>query len=48
VTIGAKGLASGNVELKRRSDADPKRVELLPVAGAADALVQRVRAELGG
>jgi prolyl-tRNA synthetase len=47
VTIGAKALASGNVELKQRGDADPKRVELLPVAQAAETLVQRVRSELG-
>jgi prolyl-tRNA synthetase len=48
VTIGAKGLATGNVELKRRDDPDPKRVELLPVDRAAGVLVERVRAALGG
>jgi prolyl-tRNA synthetase len=57
VTVGAKGLATGNVELKRRDDPDPKRVELLPVGRgaaanenvrqAAGVLVERVRAALG-
>jgi prolyl-tRNA synthetase len=44
VTIGAKGLAGGNVELKARSEPDPKKAELLPVAEAASAIVSRVRA----
>jgi prolyl-tRNA synthetase len=47
VTIGSKGLATGNVELKDRSDSDPKRVELVPVPRAAEVLVERVRAALG-
>jgi prolyl-tRNA synthetase len=46
VTIGAKGLATGQVELKLRSDADPKKVELLPLGDAANVLAQRVRAAL--
>ena len=46
VTVGSKGLATGNVELKDRADADPKRVELVPVAGAAAVLIERVRAAL--
>jgi prolyl-tRNA synthetase len=46
VTIGAKGLATGQVELKLRSDADPKKVELLPMGDAANVLAQRVRAAL--
>jgi prolyl-tRNA synthetase len=46
VTIGAKGLATGMVELKLRSDADPKKVELLPAGDAANILAQRVRAAL--
>jgi prolyl-tRNA synthetase len=48
VTVGAKGLATGNVELKRRDDTDPKRVELLPVDRASDVLVDRVRTAMGG
>jgi prolyl-tRNA synthetase len=46
VTIGAKGLATGNVELKLRSDADPKKVEMVPVADAARVLAERVKAAL--
>jgi prolyl-tRNA synthetase len=46
VTIGAKGLATGQIELKLRSDADPKKVELLPAGDAANILAQRVRAAL--
>ncbi len=30
VTIGAKGLAAGHVELKARTEADPKKAELVP------------------
>ena len=43
VTIGAKGLAAGNVELKPRTEADPKKAELVPVADAARVLAERVR-----
>jgi prolyl-tRNA synthetase len=35
VTIGGKALAGGNVELKRRTESDTKKVELLPVREAA-------------
>ncbi|HEX4446009.1 MAG TPA: proline--tRNA ligase, partial [Polyangiaceae bacterium] len=42
VTLGAKGLASGNVELKARTEADPKKSELLPLAQAAQLIAQRV------
>src|SRR5260370_12574981 len=49
VTIGAKGLAAGKVELKARAEADPKRVELLPVGEAPAAVAARVpRAQRGG
>jgi prolyl-tRNA synthetase len=54
VTIGGKGLAAGNVELKVRADADPKPsggaaarvqgVELVPVAEAAKVVAARVAA----
>ncbi|HEY1694138.1 MAG TPA: proline--tRNA ligase [Polyangiaceae bacterium] len=47
VTIGAKALAAGNVELKPRSEADPKKAELVPVADAARVLAERVAAALG-
>jgi len=47
VTIGAKGLASGNVELKPRSERDPKKSELVPVADAARVVAERVRNALG-
>ncbi len=46
LTIGAKGLAAGNIELKARADADPKKVELLPVGQAAAVVADRVRAAL--
>jgi prolyl-tRNA synthetase len=46
VTIGAKGLAGGNVEVKPRSEADPKKAELVPVADAARVLAERVQAAL--
>jgi prolyl-tRNA synthetase len=47
VTIGAKSLASGNVELKARTEADPKKAELVPVDKAAEVLAARVRSGLG-
>ncbi|MGD0524132.1 MAG: proline--tRNA ligase [Polyangiaceae bacterium] len=46
VTIGAKALANGNVEVKPRTEADPKKAELVPVADAARVLIERVRAAL--
>jgi prolyl-tRNA synthetase len=47
VTVGGKGLASGNLELKPRSEPDPKKAELVPVADAARVIAERVRAALG-
>jgi prolyl-tRNA synthetase len=44
VTIGAKGLAAGHVELKARTEVDPKKAELVALAQAADVLAERVRA----
>jgi prolyl-tRNA synthetase len=44
VTVGAKALKTGNVEFKPRTEPDPKKAELLPVAGAVEALVARVKA----
>jgi len=46
VTIGAKALANGNVELKPRTEPNPKNAELVPVAEAARVLGERVRAAL--
>jgi len=46
VTVGAKALAAGCVELKVRGDRDPKHVELLPLAEAAGILADRVRSSL--
>jgi prolyl-tRNA synthetase len=44
ITIGAKSLANGNIELKPRSEPDPKKAELVPVADAARVIEERVRA----
>jgi prolyl-tRNA synthetase len=46
VTIGAKGLAGGRVELKPRSEPDPKKSELVPTADALNVIGERVRAAL--
>jgi prolyl-tRNA synthetase len=48
VTIGEKGLKNGQVELKPRSEPDPKKAELLPLADAAATVAARVRAALSG
>jgi prolyl-tRNA synthetase len=47
VTIGSKGLAGGNVELKARTEADPKKAELVPVGEAVRVIGDRVRAMRG-
>jgi prolyl-tRNA synthetase len=44
VTIGAKSLKNGSVELKPRTEKDPKKAELLPQASAASILSERLRA----
>jgi len=46
VTVGAKALKNGNVELKPRSEPDPKKAELVPLAAAVETLVARVKAAL--
>lgn len=43
VTIGAKALANGNIELKPRTEPDPKKAELIPLADAARVLAERVK-----
>lgn len=42
VTIGAKALANGNVELKPRAEPDPKKAELVPLADVARVLRERI------
>ena len=44
VTIGAKALANGNVELKPRAEPDPKKAELVPMTDIARVLVERATA----
>src|SRR5262249_34560547 len=44
VTIGAKALANGSVELKPRTEKNPKNVELVAVADSAQRLAEGVRA----
>jgi prolyl-tRNA synthetase len=46
ITIGAKSLANGNIELKPRSETDPKKAELVPVADAARVVDERIKAAL--
>ena len=48
ITIGAKSLANGTIELKARTEADPKKSELVPVADAARIIAERVHAGLRG
>ena len=42
VTIGGKSLAAGNVEVKLRSESDPKKINLIPVGDAASSVVNQV------
>ncbi len=46
LTIGAKGLAGGTIEVKPRAESDPKKAELVPLEDAARVLAERVRAAL--
>jgi len=46
ITIGAKALANGNVEVKPRSEPDPKKAELVPVADVVRVIAERVKAAL--
>ncbi|MBL0194527.1 MAG: proline--tRNA ligase [Myxococcales bacterium] len=48
VTLGSKGLAQGQLELKPRTEKDPKKAELVPLADAAAQLIARVKAALAG
>ncbi len=47
VTIGAKALASGNVELKPRTESDPKKATLVPVGDAPRVIGETVRTAKG-
>ncbi len=42
VTVGAKSLGNGGVELKARSERDPKKAELIPLGDATATIVARV------
>jgi prolyl-tRNA synthetase len=46
VTMGAKGLAAGTIECKARTEPDPKKADLIPLAEAAAVLTARVEATL--
>jgi prolyl-tRNA synthetase len=47
VTVGGKGLAGGNVEMKPRTESDPKKAELVPLAAAVETIVAKVKTALG-
>jgi prolyl-tRNA synthetase len=42
VMIGQKGLAAGGVELKQRSEKDPKKIERVPAGQAVEEIAQRI------
>ena len=42
-TAGARGLASGQIEFKWRSESDPNQVELLAQSDAVRLIAERVR-----
>jgi prolyl-tRNA synthetase len=46
VTIGAKGLASGHIELKPRSEPNPKKAELVLLSDSVRVLAERVKSEM--
>lgn len=46
LTVGAKALKLGGVELKARTERDPKKVELVPLDDVADVITRRIRAAL--
>lgn len=43
VTVGARGLKNGQIELKPRTESDPKKAELLPQPSAGAIIAERVR-----
>ncbi len=46
VTIGGKNFAAGNIEMKRRDEADPKKIELISISEALERIAQLVNAML--
>jgi prolyl-tRNA synthetase len=46
LTVGKKALAQGAVELKARSEIDPKKVELVPLEGCGGLVAERIQAAL--
>jgi prolyl-tRNA synthetase len=46
VTLGGKSFAAGSIELKARTERDPKKSEAVPLAGAAERLAAMVRGSL--
>jgi prolyl-tRNA synthetase len=46
LTVGGKSLAAGNVELKARTESDPKKAELVPVDAAVRVVADRVQSAL--
>ena len=47
VTVGARSLGKGGVELKARTETNPKNAELVPLAEATERIVADVQKELG-
>jgi prolyl-tRNA synthetase len=47
VTVGDKGLKNGQVELKPRSEPDPKKAEPVAEGAIVARLIQSVKAEAG-
>jgi prolyl-tRNA synthetase len=47
-TVGQKSLKAGGIELKLRSESDPKKVEIVPLASAVDTIAARIAALLEG
>jgi prolyl-tRNA synthetase len=48
VTIGSKALAGGNIELKPRTESDPKKADLVPLGDAVRRIVEMTRKAIGG
>ena len=46
VTVGGKTLAAGHVEVKARSESDPKKSDAVPVAEAAERIASKVKEAL--
>ncbi len=46
VTVGGKSLAAGNVEMKLRSESDPRRSDAIPVGDAVERIASTVKGAL--